>query len=75
MNKSEFFDELQELLQLENKVGEATELGKLEEWDSIAFMVVIAFFDKEFGKKITFEDLSACKTPADLVALADGAIE
>lgn len=75
MIKNDFLTELQDILQTDESLQETTELGALEEWDSIAFMVIIAFFDKNFNKKLTFEDLTACKTPADLMALAQGAIE
>ena len=74
MNKSDFLAELQELLQTDEAIDEATDLTSLEEWDSIAFMVLIAYFDREFSKKLTFEDLGACKTPADLISLAQGGI-
>lgn len=75
MNKTDFLTELQEILQTDENLLEDTALAELEEWDSIAFMVLIAFFDKNFDKKLTFEDLTACKTPADLMNLADGKIE
>lgn len=74
MTKTDFFSELQDLLQTEAPIGENDELAALEEWDSIAFMVIIAYFDKHFGIKITFEDLASCKTPADLILLSKGAI-
>lgn len=73
MTKSDFLTELQDILQTDAPLQESTDLGALEEWDSIAFMVLIAFFDKNFNKKLTFEDLAACKTPADLMTL--GAIK
>lgn len=75
MKKSEFLTELQDLLQTDETLRDSTQLSALEEWDSIAFMVLIAFFDKNFDKKLVFDDLAACKTPADLAALARGAIE
>ena len=75
MNKNEFLKALQDMLQADETLTEDTTLASLEEWDSLAFMVVIAFFDKNFEKKLTFEDLSACKTPAALMQLAGGAIQ
>lgn len=75
MTRNEFLHALQDMLQADAELSEDTPLAGLEEWDSLAFMVLIAFFDKNFGKKLTFEDLSACKTPAALMSLADGAIQ
>ena len=74
MTRNEFLGALQDMLQTDAALSEDTPLAELEEWDSLAFMVVIAFFDKNFAKKLTFEDLSACKTPAALINLAGGAI-
>lgn len=75
MTRNEFLDALQDMLQTDDELTEDTPLGSMEEWDSLAFMVVIAFFDKNFAKRLTFEDLSACKTPAALMMFADGAIQ
>ena len=75
MKKNDFISELQDILQIEDELRDDTNLASMDEWDSIAFMVLIAFFDKNFGKKITFEDLGACKTPRDLISLAGGDIE
>lgn len=47
-----------------------TELASLAEWDSLAALSVIVMFDMEFGKAITGNDLKACKTLAELRALA-----
>ena len=66
---------LEDMLQTDAELGEDTPLAGLEEWDSLAFMVVIAFFDKNFHQKLTFDDLSACKTPAALMQLAGGALQ
>lgn len=74
MTKAEFLSELQEMLQLAEPLQEDAALGGLEEWDSLAYMVLIAFFDKKFHQRITFEMLGRCKTPADIAALAQGAI-
>lgn len=75
MTKNEFLAALEDMLQTDTELAEDTPLAGMEEWDSLAFMVLIAFFDKNFGKKLTFEDLSACKTPGALMRLAGGAIQ
>lgn len=75
MTRNEFLAALQDMLQTDAELQEDTPLAGLEEWDSLAFMVLIAFFDKNFGKKLTFEDLTACKNPAALMRLAGGALQ
>ena len=57
MTRQEFLTTLQEMLQCDMELHEDTVLTDLEEWDSLAFMVVIAFFDKNFGQRITFDTL------------------
>lgn len=74
MNKQDFLLALQDMLQCEIKLHEDTVLADLEEWDSLAFMVLIAFFDKNFEQRIVFEDLAKCTDAASLIALANGAI-
>lgn len=74
MTKSDFIAELQEMLQTDDTLAEDTALADLEEWDSLAFMLLIAFFDKNFGQRITFEDLGVCETPLDIMELSKGAI-
>lgn len=74
MATAEFLAQLQEMLQTDAALTEDTALKEMEEWDSLAFMVLIAFFDKHFGKRVTFDDLKNCTTPADLITLAAGAI-
>lgn len=74
MTKEEFLAEFQEMLQREDPVEEETPLASLEEWDSLGRMVLIAFFDKTFGQRITFDVFKSCRTVADLIALAQGAI-
>lgn len=74
MTRTDFLRELQDMLQTDEELQENSELASLEEWDSLAYMVLIAFFDKNFGQRLTFEDLGACKTPGDLIALAQGQI-
>ncbi len=67
-----FLKEFQELLQRDDPVQTEDVLVDLEEWDSLAIMACIAYFDKKFGKKTnvgTFRDLHSV---ADVFALAAG---
>lgn len=74
MTKEEFLVEFQEMLQRDDPVEAETPLASLEEWDSLARMVLIAFFDKTFGQRVTFDAFKPCRTVADLMDLAQGAI-
>ncbi|MCX4310756.1 MAG: phosphopantetheine-binding protein [Desulfovibrio sp.] len=74
MTRNDFLIELQEIMQLDDPIAEDADLRDYEEWDSLAFMVLITFFDKNFGQRITFEDLAVCETPLDIMELSKGAI-
>lgn len=74
MNKSQFLATLQDMLQCDEALQEDTVLAEREEWDSLAIMVLISFFDKNFGQRIAYNDLRQCRTIADLIALSKGAI-
>ena len=74
MTKQEFCCALQEILQCSEAIEETTLLTELEEWDSLAFMVLIAFFDKTWGQRIVFDDLKSIRSAADLIALTKGAV-
>lgn len=74
MTKHEFLLQFQEMLQCEKALTYDTCLLDLEEWDSLAFMLLIAFFDKNFGLRLTFAQLKNCDTTADIIALSCGKI-
>lgn len=46
-----------------------TVLLDLPEWDSLAALAVIVMFDMEYNTTISGEDLKACRTLADVMAL------
>lgn len=74
MTQQEFIQELEDILQCDQAIDAQTALRDMEEWDSLAFMVIIAFFSKHFNQTITFQDLKSCNTPADIILLSKGAI-
>jgi len=47
----------------------------MENWDSFAFMELIAMIDKKFGVAVEFEELEKCKTLEDLCTLLNGHID
>lgn len=71
MRKEDFLASLQDILQCEAELEPQTTLADLEEWDSLAMMGLVAFFDRKLGRALDFETLGRCATVADLLALAD----
>ena len=70
MKKEEFIESLKEVLQRDDPISENDALAEYEEWDSLSKMAVIAFFDKNFGVKISLKEISQIKSVQDLIALA-----
>ena len=74
MLKSAFLDELQELLQRDDPITPDMVLQDMGEWDSLAVMSCMAYFDKNFGVKTKIAQYQQLYTVSDLIALAGGAI-
>lgn len=70
MQLSEFIAVFQDLLQRDEAVSATDMLADMEEWDSLAIMALIAWFDKNFNLPLTFPDFKALRTVADVAALA-----
>ena len=70
MNKEEFIEKLEDILQTEESLKEETVLEDLEEWDSLAKMSLAAFYSSQFSKSLTFQDFKSLKTVKDLIDLA-----
>ncbi len=70
MNKEQFLTELQDVLQRDDPVLENDVLADYDEWDSLSKMATMAFFDKNFGVKISLKEIGALKTVKDLLNLA-----
>ena len=75
MNKSDFLVELEDILQREDPCNINDNLDDYEEWDSLSKMAVMAYYDKNFGVKLSLSDLKNLSTVADLVALAGDKIQ
>ena len=57
MTRIQFFKELKEFLQCEADLTIDTCLWDLEEWDSMAIMSCIAYFDANFGVKTKIQSI------------------
>ena len=62
MEKIEFLEKMQDVLQMEDELTMDTVLEDLDEWDSLAMMATTAFLDKNFNLKLTFNDFKNFKT-------------
>lgn len=74
MQYNDFLIDLQELLQSETPLFIDTQLAGMEEWDSLAVMSCVAYFEKHFRINTKINQYQKVQTVADLVALADGEI-
>lgn len=74
MTKTEFLQELEELLQREEACHEQDVLADYMEWDSLSQMSIMAFYKKHFSIQVTLNDLAKLKTVQDLILLAQGNI-
>lgn len=72
METQEFIKKLAEAIEIEENANLTlkTEFRELEEWGSLSVMLLIAFFDEEFGKEIGSADIKACQTIQDLYNLS-----
>ena len=70
MQLTEFLLVFQDILQRDEPLAAGDALADIEEWDSLAVMATIAWFDRNLGKKLTFKDFKSLETVADIAALA-----
>ena len=74
MLKAVFLEELQELLQRDDPIDPDMPLQDMGEWDSLAVMSCIAYFDRKFNVKTTVSHYKKLRTVSDLMALSGGNI-
>lgn len=74
MNKQQFLNDLEDILQREEPCTENDNLDEYEEWDSLSQMSLIAYMDRTFGVKLGFDNFENVKTVADLIELVGGKI-
>ncbi len=68
MKKQEFVEKLEELMELdEGTLSIDSDLTDIEEYDSMALLSIIAFADKNFGKKLTADQLVKVTTVESLI--------
>ena len=70
MNKKEFLNKIEEIIEVEeNSLTGSELLEDLEDWDSLAVMGFIAMIDVNFALTIRAEKINECKTVNDLASL------
>jgi acyl carrier protein len=67
MNKNEFILGLAEELEIETTLENTTNLKDLDEWDSMAAMVLIGYVSNEFGVTLNADDLKDITTVDSLI--------
>lgn len=72
MEMNEFIEKFAEAIEVDDveSLEAGTEFRQLDEWSSLSVMLLIAFFDEEFGKEISEKDIKACSTIQDLYDFA-----
>ena len=75
MNKADFLTALEDILQREEPCRENDNLNNYDEWDSLSKMAVMAFYNKNFGIKMTLNELKNLNTVADLIKIAGDNIQ
>lgn len=67
MKKNEFILGLGEELEIETTLVNTTNLKDLDEWDSMAAMVLIGYVSNEFGITLNADDLKEITTVDSLI--------
>ena len=67
MTKDDFLEKLSEDLEFDENLQVNDVLVDLDDWDSIAVMVTIAFVSQNFGIQLTGQDFEEITTVEDLL--------
>ena len=69
MSREEFLKEFCNILQVES-IDINEKLSYIPEWDSLAMIATMAFFDKQFGLKVDTNDIQSFETVNDIIKFA-----
>lgn len=67
MKKIDFISGLAEELEIETTFESTTNIKELDEWDSMAAMVLIGYVSNEFGVALNADDLKEITTVESLI--------
>ena len=74
MTIDEFMTELQDILQRDDPISPDDKLQELEEWDSMAIMSCMVWFESRMGIKHPFKFYQELNSVNDLIAASEGQI-
>ena len=72
MKSNEFIEIFKDTIQSDSEIEMDSPLADIEEWDSMAMMALIAYFDVKLGITITFDQLHALNSVGDVARLIPG---
>lgn len=67
MNKSEFIEKLQDVLERDEEITEDMILEDMDEWNSLAAMALMAFFNKTLSITLLPAEVRKMKTVSDII--------
>lgn len=69
MNTKEFISKFAEAVEIEDAsvLSDATEFRNLDEWDSLAYLNIIAMLDEEYEVQIENAEFKKLKTIGDII--------
>lgn len=71
MEITEFIQRVAEALELEDQnLTSKTNFRELDGWSSLSVMILVAFFDENFGKEVNATTIKTCQTVQDLYNLS-----
>lgn len=72
MEMNEFIEKFAEAIEIDNveDLTAETAFRDLDEWSSLSVMLLIAFFDEEFDKELTQDQIKSAGTIQDLYNIA-----
>ena len=73
MNTHEFIGKFADALEIEDasQLNATTEFRTLDEWDSLAYLNIIAMLDEEYDIQIENAEFKQLKTIGDIVAFVE----
>lgn len=70
MTEAEKIAMLEEMMELDKgTLNPQIQLAKIEEWDSLAAILLMVMVDEQFNKKITGSQIKEFKTVADMLSV------
>lgn len=72
MELQEFIEKFADAIEIESveNLSAETKFRDLDEWSSLSVIILITFYEEEFGREITNKDIQCCENIGDLFNLA-----